>query len=107
MLLLAHILSILGGVIILLAAINFSKARDAFGAIHFALLANIYGISILLLGIALKQLSLIALIKMLALILLNIIASLILGQILACQAWRNKITSPAEIIKLKSTLDDK
>lgn len=88
--LIANILTLTGAVIILLCAINFLKSRNIFNSIHFVILANIYGISILLIGTILKNYQLQNLLKIIILIILNLIITVILNQTFIKNAARYK-----------------
>ena len=72
---------LIGSLVILLCAFNFNKARNALSSLHFVIISNNYGISLLLFGFTLKQTSLIAAGKIIALIIVNIVITMIIAQI--------------------------
>ncbi len=88
--LIANILIILGSIIILLCCINFLRSKDIFESIHYVILANIYGLSILLFGIAFKYYQIQNLLKIIILIAINWIITVILNQIFNKNAYLNK-----------------
>jgi multisubunit Na+/H+ antiporter MnhG subunit len=100
-----YILCVLGCVIILFSLINFAKARDIFCAIHFVIIANIYGLSLLLFGMGILNFAIISFIKIIALILLNIIATIIITHCLSRQAAK-KVIIGAEIVKTEDLKND-
>lgn len=79
MIILSNILIILGCLIILICAIAYSKSSDVFLSVKLAFTSNIYGISLLLLGFALQNFTIILMIKTLIIIVLNIVITIIIN----------------------------
>lgn len=96
----ANIFIIAGCLILLLASIGFSKTKDLFSSIHFILIANIYGISLLFIGLLLQNFTFTSLIKVIILILLNIIITIIICHSITRRAIINKINPIGETEKL-------
>jgi len=88
--LIANILIITGNLIILLCAINFLKSKNILISVQFAVLSNIYGLSILLIGIILKNFNFQNLLKIAIIIILNLIITIILQQIFNRKAIMDK-----------------
>jgi len=81
-LLIADILIIVGGLIILLCAISFCRNKNILHILHYVILANIYGVSTILIGIAIRKYEMQSAIKIIVIIILNLIISVILNRIL-------------------------
>ncbi len=77
----ANILMIIGSLITLISAINFLKSKNILNNIHYITLANIYGISIILIGLAIKDHQIQNLVRILVIIIINLIVAVILNKI--------------------------
>jgi multisubunit Na+/H+ antiporter MnhG subunit len=97
---LANILIITGLLIIILCAIAIFKAKDIYQYIHFVSISNIYGLSILLIGLGLDKYSLVSMIKIISLVLFNIIITIIITQSIARRAMINGVVPIGEVQKL-------
>ena len=80
--LIANILIISGALIILFCSINFFRNNNILNMIHNVILANIYGVSTLLIGIAIRNYQIQNMLKIGVIIILNLIISVILNRIL-------------------------
>lgn len=70
---------IIGCLIILICAAAFLESPDVFLSAKLAFTANIYGVSMLLIGFALQSFNTILMIKTLIIIILNIIITIIIN----------------------------
>lgn len=91
----SNFLLVISCLVITLCSIAFFKARDVFCRIHLIVISNIYGLSLLLIGIALRNLSLILLMKIVILIMLNLIINL-----LVVQSFSKKLMIKDDFLKL-------
>ena len=78
----ADIFSVFGSLIILLCALGFIRSKDVFLSVKLVFIANIYGLSILLIGLFLKSPTIILGIKTTILIALNIIITIIINHLI-------------------------
>lgn len=101
MTILANVLMMFGSVMIVVGSLLFFRARDVYGQIQFLKIINIYGLSILLLGIAIDRFSTHSLVKIISLIILNIIVTLIITQSAARRAMIAGIKPQGEVKKVE------
>ncbi|MES2677572.1 MAG: hypothetical protein V4612_04590 [Pseudomonadota bacterium] len=88
----ANILSAIGSLIILLCAFGFMRSKDVFLSVKLVFIANIYGLSILLIGLFLETPTIILGIKTIILLTLNIIITIIINHLIVKKsAIENKI----------------
>jgi len=89
-----NILSAFGAVIILFCGIGLARSKNIFLSVKLVFIANIYGFSILIIGLSLKTPSLILGIKASVLIALNIIITIIINHLIV-----KKLAIEQKIIK--------
>lgn len=92
-------LTIFAGLLLVTAAVAFLKARDVFTMVHVVMLANLYIIPLLLLGIEIEKFSWISFGKTLVLVLLNIVLVNLLCSAVLKRAMEDKIMPDAEEMK--------
>ncbi len=81
----------------LAAALAFLRAKDVFVMTHVVMIANCYIVPLILLVIALENLSVASSIKVVGLILLNLVVANLLCYLVARRAMTNKITPDARL----------
>lgn len=97
-------LSIFGALIILLCAIGFLKSKDVFLSVKLVFIANIYGFSILLIGLYLQTPTIALAIKTFILIALNTIITAIVNHLIVKKAAiEKKLLSNEAIGKINQT----
>ncbi len=97
-------LSIFGALIILLCAIGFLKSKDVFLSVKLVFIANIYGFSILLIGLYLQTPTIALVIKTFILIALNTIITAIVNHLIVKKAAiEKKLLSNEAIGKINQT----
>lgn len=97
---LANIFITIGFLIITLCAIAIFRAKDIYQSIHFVSISNIYGLSILLIGLGFNKYSMIYTIKIISLVLFNIIITIIITQSVARRAMINGVIPIGKVQKL-------
>jgi len=98
--LLTNIVIIVGLLIVILCTFAILKAKDIYQSIHFISISNIYGLSILLIGLGFDKYSLVSMIKIISLVLFNIIITIITTQSVVRRAMINGVTPIGENQKL-------
>jgi multisubunit Na+/H+ antiporter MnhG subunit len=83
--------------LMLAAALAFLRAKDVFVMTHVVMIANCYIVPLILLVIALENLSVASSIKVVGLILLNLVVANLLCYLVARRAMTNKITPDARL----------
>ncbi len=78
----ANILLVIGTLIILLCMAGFARSKNIFLSAKLVFIANIYGLSILLIGFVFKNLSITIAVKAFVLIVLNIIITIIINHLI-------------------------
>ena len=97
---LANFLIVVGFIIIILCSIAIFRAKDVYQSIHFVSISNIYGLSILLIGLGFEKYSLVYMIKIISLVLFNIIITIIITQSVARRAMINGVVPIGKVQKL-------
>ncbi|MFT5703282.1 MAG: multisubunit Na+/H+ antiporter MnhG subunit [Rickettsiales bacterium] len=87
--LIAAILAIFGSLLIALSMIGFYKSRNVFLSVKLIFICNIYGVSLLLIGLFLENPSLKLAIKTFILLALNIIISFIVNYLIVKKSTEN------------------
>lgn len=70
-----------GSIIILFCAIAFLRAKNILESVHYVICSNIYGLTILLIGIMLRYFEIENILKITILLVLNFIVSVLLQQL--------------------------
>ncbi|MFT6106630.1 MAG: multisubunit Na+/H+ antiporter MnhG subunit [Rickettsiales bacterium] len=86
----ANIFSIFGALIIMLCALGYLRNKNIFIPVKLVFIANIYGLSFLMIGFMLNNLSAILSIKITLLILFNILITIIINHIIVKQIKINQ-----------------
>lgn len=91
-----YIINFFSVIFFLLSIVAFVRAKEIYVMTHIAIIASIYTIPLLLVGICLQKFSLQLLIKILFLILVNIISVNLICHLVVRRAYINKIMPDAE-----------
>jgi multisubunit Na+/H+ antiporter MnhG subunit len=91
-----YIINFFSVIFFLLSIVAFVRAKEIYVMTHIAIIASIYAIPLLLVGICLQKFSLQLLIKILFLILVNIISVNLICHLVVRRAYINKIMPDAE-----------
>lgn len=94
----ALIIFLLSSILLIGCAIAFFKAKDIFSMAHIVMIGNCYAINLLLIGLTIKEFSLISLAKISIIIIFNIIISNLLCHIILRRAKVNNIVADAHEI---------
>ncbi len=92
----AFFIAITGSILLLICAFAFFKARDVFTMTHVIMIANLYIIPIILIGVEIERFSIASMIKIIVAIILNIVVVNLLCHTILRRAMINNIFPDAK-----------
>lgn len=95
----AILIIIFGLITLMMCAICFLRAKDAYILIHIIKIANFYAVPLILFGIEINYFSITSLIKILAIIIMNILIANLLCHLIARRVMINKAVKDVEVRK--------